>query len=533
MAFCSNCGRELAENAKFCSNCGASVPSTETPKTEVPPAEHEKTAEQGSYSGYTPAGSGGEYRVPEPEAQSNEYRAPEREYNTWQSAAASIEEPVRKSAGAAPIIGIIAGVLIIVAALAWIFMSGKGGNDFAGYWKCGGIDLGDGSINDMIEGVINVEDVFGLMLYEDKTFEMEVLGETELIKGTWKADKSLVTLISDAYGEKMKLVYNSDGMLYYKLQDVVEVNGNGITVYFKRGGDSAPAGFGVFDEENIPGRDEGNSPGNPEAAGTPRPSDSGTGASREFEYFDLEILGGEPAEDDYDKNCFRIYYKFTNTSNTALAPIVEVGAKAFQNGRELETAYLLSDVLEDDYDWCYVMPDTSIICTVIYKLEDESPLEIRFYDSYAGDSYYVSTTLDVTENTGGFRNEFLPISNPQWTKNLDSSRDWADIGCKIIGVEPAEDIFGDELIRVNLEFTNNSDIIAQISELVSIEVYQDGVEMFSGYLDDVDDPGYELAPGETVTIAVAYELRSSSPVVVLVYNWESEEYIGDTFRLDW
>ena len=33
MAFCSNCGTELEENAKFCANCGAAVYSTDTDKS--------------------------------------------------------------------------------------------------------------------------------------------------------------------------------------------------------------------------------------------------------------------------------------------------------------------------------------------------------------------------------------------------------------------------------------------------------------------------------------------------------------------
>lgn len=522
MAFCSNCGHELVEGSKFCSSCGAPIPEAPSPVTETPPAEPEKTAEQGSYSGYTPAESGGEYKAPVQETQSNQ-----REYNTWQSAAAAIEEPVKKSSSAGAVIGIVAGVIIIIAALAWIFLSGKGGTDFAGYWKCVGVRVGDDELSDTLGGIMDVEDIYGIMLKDDKTFELKVFGETALITGIWKPGKDSISMTAE--GDTIKLTFRDDQLI----MDLSDDEGD-FVAYFEYGGSSAPAGFNDFEEPNIFGGDEGNPPGEAGAASTPRPSSGGGEASREFDYFDLEILGGEPAEDDYDKNCFRIYYKFTNTSGTVLAPTVEVGSQAFQNGKELDTVYLLSDVREDDYDYCYIMPDTSIICTVVYKLEDESPLEVHLYDDYASSDDYAAMTFNVTENTGGFRNDFPLITSPQWTKGMDSSCDWDDISCKIIGVGLAESYFGDELLRVNLEFTNNGSETVQISELVSIEVYQDDVEMFSGYMkdDDVNDPGYELAPGETVTVAAAYEMRSDSPVVVLVYDWESEEYIGDTFKLD-
>lgn len=528
MAFCSNCGHELAENAKFCSNCGATVPEIPAPVTETPPAEPEKTVNQGGYSGYTPAGSYGEYKAPGQETQSNEYKAPEREYNTWQSAAAAIEEPVKKTGGAGPVIGIIAGVLIIVAALAWIFMSGKGGNDFAGYWKCVGVRVGDSELSDTLGGIMDVEDIYGLMLKDDKTFELKVFGETALITGTWKSGKDSISMTAD--GDTLKLAFKDDQLI----MDLSDDEGD-FVAYFERGGSSAPAGFDNFEEPNVSNRDEGNPSGEAEAASTPRPSGSGEESFREFEYFNLEILGGEPTEDDYDKNCFRIYYKFTNTSGVVLAPTVEVGSQAFQDGKELETTYLLSDVREDDYDYCYIMPDTSIICTVIYKLEDESPLEVHLYDDYASPDDYAAMTFNVTENTGGFRNDFPLITSPQWTKNMDSSCDWDDLSCKIIGIDKAISQFDEEILKVMLEFTNNTDEAFIVSSMASIEIYQDDVELFVDYLagKDIKDPDYKLAPGETAIIEAGYELRSNSPVVVMVYDWESEEYIGDTFKLDW
>lgn len=39
MAFCSNCGHELVENAAFCGNCGAPVKQAEKPNTDNPYAD--------------------------------------------------------------------------------------------------------------------------------------------------------------------------------------------------------------------------------------------------------------------------------------------------------------------------------------------------------------------------------------------------------------------------------------------------------------------------------------------------------------
>lgn len=74
-----------------------------------------------------------------------------------------------------------------------------------------------------------------------------------------------------------------------------------------------------------------------------RPSTSEMIGSGDLGDFYVEIKGGQLAEDYEGKPVCIITYSWTNNSDETTSAIYEIGAKAFQDGVELDTAYFILD----------------------------------------------------------------------------------------------------------------------------------------------------------------------------------------------
>lgn len=540
MPFCNNCGQPLADNAKFCGSCGAVVtPAAAEPAQPAYQAAHseqpfqpvqpvQSEPERPDYSAPAAPEDTGFHQSPpqtgyqpQPNLNGGNYVPP--------------EQPPKKKSKTGLIIGIAAAAVVIIAAIVLIVFLGKGTN-FTGYWECDSIDDGSGKPFDEYYGM-DTEDLFAFVLNDDNTFTMVMFGD-ESVDGTWTSAKKSVSMTAE--GDTITLAYEREKLVMDLSED-----GETLILYFELAGRKAPRGFGeaasdpvpptdtpVDEPTDKPAEDPTDNPTNvPVVAG-----ELGDEASYNFGDFSVEILGGQPCYDDYTDNCFRVYYRFTNNSNAPTSSWMELYTYGFQGETELDTDWISDDTPEDYYYYLDIMPGTSIICTEIFELSDDSPLEFYICEDWDVNKKECATAVfDVTADTAaGISYEFVPVPDPTWTVGMTDEITWDDLYVFIDSAETASSWDGDnDLIRVYFNWTNNTDGATSFWMETTVTVFQDDVELFSGYADEsvVSDDMFDanIEPGESKTVSNCYELRSESPVVVLVYNTAADEYIGCTF----
>ena len=200
MKFCSNCGAQLQDNARFCGECGQKqevTPLQETPESEAPvyeapvyevPVQEEPVYEAPVYE--APA-----YEAPVYEAPA--YEVPQQQYEPAYGAPvydpvgygmAAPQQPKKKKTGL--IVGIsvaVVAVVVLVVALIMIF-GGSAGNETVHYeaYSCQmyGMELG-------------VDDEW-IELHPDGTATIRLVYDD--YEGTWKQDGTKLTIKMD--GEK-------------------------------------------------------------------------------------------------------------------------------------------------------------------------------------------------------------------------------------------------------------------------------------------------------------------------------------------
>lgn len=182
-----------------------------------------------------------------------------------------------------------------------------------------------------------------------------------------------------------------------------------------------------------------------------------------------------------------------------------------------------------------IMPGASIVCSQVFSLNGSSPLTFYACEDWdLNETECATGSFDVASDTAADIDYSIPaVTNPTWTENLTDEYTWDNFYVFIDSAETTTSWDGTDLIRVYFDWTNNTDGATSFWMESTVIVLQDDVELFSGYADEesVSDDMFSsnIEPGSSVTVSNCYELRSTSPVVVLVYNWDADEYIGCTF----
>ena len=104
-----------------------------------------------------------------------------------------------------------------------------------------------------------------------------------------------------------------------------------------------------------------------------------------------------------------------------------------------------------------------------------------------------------------------------------------DYYIKIAGYEIVPGWNGDA-IRVYFDFTNNTEQTATFFLSTFVVALQDGVELDYGFADEEvpedANASVDVAPGETITAAEVYAVRSGSPVEVFLDELFAADTIG-------
>ncbi|MCR5173183.1 MAG: DUF5067 domain-containing protein [Oscillospiraceae bacterium] len=250
------------------------------------------------------------------------------------------------------------------------------------------------------------------------------------------------------------------------------------------------------------------------------------------EEFDLN-----DAEDG--KKGLRVYYDFTNNSDDTVMSGAKLDLEARQDGEVLKSGSAQKDVREYNNRVMYVRPGCSIRAVQELSFDPAGgPVELKVSARHEDQAHVITQTYDPSALPGAPAEEFVPapVADPKWTEGLEAEGDLDYLHVKALRAETLEE-GGEARVRVYVSLTNIEDDSGEIipSEAVAVYVYQDGLELKNGMLEqrsDSDELYYKAIPeGGTVEASVVFRLLSHDPVEVELTNVNGEPVYGARFEL--
>ena len=249
--------------------------------------------------------------------------------------------------------------------------------------------------------------------------------------------------------------------------------------------------------------------------------------------YEITILGAEAVLDVDDEPAIIFWYEFTNLSDEPNSAGMALDLSTGQDGWQLFMTFQTEDHPEEYNAYMMVAPDHTIRCFETYKYNpDGGVVAFQIEDFWSEET--VTYYADPKNPTGAPTEPFvIPVDGniPDIMYEIEST----DGNFEVTGIEIIEDIDGNDAIRIFIDYTNNTDEESSLFMAYDIYPMQDGIQL-SGVLpaEDIeeDENSYtDIKPGETITCAKVYELRSDSPIsVILDAGWG--EYYGDIFNKD-
>lgn len=543
MAFCTECGSKLPENALFCTNCGAKqgiytdntaskAPASSAEEEAEPkdnthssasvseePEQSEQSEQPKEQSGAQPLNYGGFIPPYQPGA-----------YNFAPPPAPPLS-PQKKRGDKTALIIILAVVAVIAAVFAFNYILGhkSTGAGFPGYWESEEIDFGNGSFIDEYFGR-SVEGLMGLQINSDGSMYLGSAFYPDIISGSWTKSGSGISATLN--GQAVYITFTGDNLL---------LNDGEIAVLFERSdGDinnpSTP--FGSYPgggQLKVPGSEENSAEENAGAS----VAGSGDVAGGMFH---VSVVGAEPVKDTSGKPVVRVYYEFKNNFDFPVSAWDILDFEAYQDGSALPSANSWDDSVAEYYNSnLNIRPGVSILCFFEYSYNpDGGSIDFSVYGWDDGKSGGVVTATYVPGSFPGRPAPYVikPISDPQWSLALPDSGTLDEY--YLVAVKDAElttDAYGDAAIRVFYEFTNNSNAAASLAGTLNCFTYQDGVQLGESYsIEDnsTDSLAYtEIQPGQTTSCSMLFKLRSStSPVEAEVESSLTYAALGQTYSID-
>lgn len=272
----------------------------------------------------------------------------------------------------------------------------------------------------------------------------------------------------------------------------------------------------------------------------PAPSVDFEPVTAELGAYTVTILGAEAFKDSDGEDALRVYYDFTNNSDETECAFMALNFEVSQDGYPVETTYASyeDDVIEYGNDSLDVRPGVTIRCIAEYFMKADGGVITFTVSNYWTDEE-MTVEFDPQNLPGTPTSDFLvnPITDPQWVAGWATEGTYnEDFYMSIDSMELTEDYDGNRMIRVYFTFTNNSDEATSMWWASDITLFQDGVELDSGYSSDgvETDDNYTMnvEPGQTVTCSECWILTSDSPVEVEIADDWSESYLGCIYTLN-
>lgn len=351
-----------------------------------------------------------------------------------------------------------------------------------------------------------------LQLNEDGTGALILDGEAENFN--W-ADGKLT-----ADGESMD--YTLDG-------DKITISTEAYEMVFVRG--EAPAETEPAVEATTPAEPAEEAGGNDTAS-------SILPISLDIADYHFEIVGLERFTDYEGEDAVRIYIDYTNNSDDYISFYSAISCDAYQEGYQLLGAYSNYDIPETENNSQQILPGLTVrVCKEYVYKPDGGELEFKFYEYYGDDPIVV--TVDPASLPGAPTDSFAfePYDSSRLVEGLSASGTLGDgYDLTIRDLELTQSWDGDEMVRVFIDYTNNSTEAAALWDFTLTTVMQDGVELLSGYANDnveTDDTATNpVEPGETVTITKCYRIHDTgSPIAYLIDGFMVDGELGTVLEL--
>ena len=271
--------------------------------------------------------------------------------------------------------------------------------------------------------------------------------------------------------------------------------------------------------------------GEPEESDIPEGAPSAGPVTAKLRDFTVTILGAEAVEDEDGAPAIRFWYEFTNNSEDLASVFSELLVEAGQDGMKLGMAYLPDDVPENMYGLLKVAPGYTIRCAELYSYDPEGgtvAFRLRDWDEDGAAIYYADPANLPGPPQDSF--EIVPDGSvPDFMRDIPDTDGSAYVTDDI---EVVEDWEGNDMLRIYISFTNNTDEETSFFSEYSVYAMQDGYELRSAYPKDEteEDANYivDIKPGETILCAFNYAIRSDSPICIVIENfWGNSGYFGD------
>ena len=412
-----------------------------------------------------------------------------------------------------------------------------GTSELIGTYQMTGMDDGETSEEELAK-MMSLGISFLLTLNEDGTGALELFGESETL--TWD-DSHLYSNDEpiDFTYDNGSLVLSKDGtsMTFVKLteEELEEIRSNPSDMAALIGALIEQAANQADDEsDSNPDDSDGK-------ASSAQPSASAPGAAYaagDVGDYHVEIVGAESFTDGDDKDGIRFYYDFTNNSDSAASAFVKLDFEANQEGYELVSTWALDDVPEDGNDLLDVRPGVTIRCISEYNFKPDGGTLTFTLSDFWGDGGTISAEFDPQNLPGRPTSDWAitPIPEPDWTAGLQPEGDFDSYHVKIKEVGGGTNYAGEPIVRIYYDFTNNSDSPTSFLLAATPQVMQDGIQLSTTFtMEDIpeeDNYSEDVNPGETITVARAFALRTDSPVTVELVDWRGNGVgIGTTIPI--
>lgn len=238
----------------------------------------------------------------------------------------------------------------------------------------------------------------------------------------------------------------------------------------------------------------------------------------------VKFIGAEALEDEDGKAAVRVWYEFKNTGSEICTPNDSLFLSAKQGENELDWTYLFNDIPECDYYTLAVAPGLTLRCAQLFSYSPEGG-EIEFsIGGWYGDK--VCYVVDPSNLPGAPADSFILAAENASYASSDLAA--ADGSVEILGSEIVKDYNDNDVVLFHIRWTNTGDEEDSFSYNYSCYALQDGygltVTSSDSYADEQSNTWAEVQPGESVDLALVFNLRSSSDV----FFFAKQDFGGDS-----